>query len=246
MYRSDLDTRDRGGALAAVVVIHAALLFVLLHMSGRIDLADPQSVLRTFDVREVLPPPPQPPPVRESQRTKPKEKEGGSAPKNIRSEATPVAAPKPRVEPQIPNPVVVAETPRSGAGPTQGAADVRGPGTGAGGVGTGTGSGLGGNGPGGGGGGGVAIPVQLLRGITSRDYPPAIRQSWPRGAAIFLRLRIEPNGRPSRCDVMRGYGNPAADQWTCSLVMQRGLFRPALNARGQPVAAWFGYKQADR
>ncbi|MGH6658778.1 MAG: TonB family protein, partial [Sphingomicrobium sp.] len=64
-------------------------------------------------------------------------------------------------------------------------------------------------------------------------------------AAIFLRLRIEPNGRPSRCDIMRGFGNPAADQWTCSLVMQRGVFRPARDARGQPVPAWFGYKQAD-
>ncbi|MGH6728989.1 MAG: hypothetical protein ACREBK_02455, partial [Sphingomicrobium sp.] len=43
----------------------------------------------------------------------------------------------------------------------------------------------------------------------------------------------------------RGFGNPAADQWTCSLVMQRGVFRPARDARGQPVPAWFGYKQAD-
>ena len=245
MYRSDLDAKDKGGAIAAVAAIHGALLFALLHMSGQIDLANPQSVLSTFDVIEVPPPPPVPPPARQSEQTRPKEKEGGSAPKNIRSEATPVAAPKPKVEPQQPNPVVVAEVPRQGASPTQGASDVRGPGTGAGGLGTGTGSGRGGSGPGGGGGGGVAAPASLVRGITSRDYPAAIRQTWPPGAAIFLRLRIEPNGRPSRCDVMRGFGNPAADQWTCSLVMQRGVFRPARDARGQPVPAWFGYKQAD-
>jgi protein TonB len=84
-----------------------------------------------------------------------------------------------------------------------------------------------------------------VRGITARDYPPAVMRAWPRGGTIFLRLRIEPNGRPSQCDVMRGFGSREADQWTCSLVMQRGQFRPAVDARGAPVAAWFGYKQAD-
>src|SRR4051794_11336005 len=96
MYRSDLNTRDRGGAVAAVVAIHAVLLFVLLHMSGKIDLADPQSAMRVFDVGKVPPPPP--PPQTQKQQPKPKEKEGGSAPKNIKSEATPVVAPRPRIE----------------------------------------------------------------------------------------------------------------------------------------------------
>ena len=245
MYRPELNKRDKGGAIAAVLGVHAALLMVLLQISGRIDLADPQSAMRVFDVRDVPPPKPPPPPVRPDRQARPKEKEGGSAPKNIKSEATPVVAPKPRVEPQRPNPIVVAEIPRQGAAPTQGASDVRGPGTGAGGTGTGTGSGNGGSGPGGGGGGGVAQPVSLVRGIGGRDYPPGIQQAWPRGGVIYLRLRIEPNGRPSRCDVMRSFGNPSIDQWTCSLVTQRGVFRPARDARGAPVAAWFGYKQVD-
>jgi protein TonB len=183
--------------------------------------------------------------VQKDNSPKPKEKEGGSAPKNKKSEATPVVAPKPKVEPQKRNPIPVAPIPRKGTAPTQGAAPVAGPGTGAGGIGNGTGNGAGGNGTGGGGNGGIAVPVGLVRGITSRDYPGQIRQGWPRGAAIFLRLRIEPDGRPSRCDVMRGFGNPAADQWTCSLIMQRGVFRPARDAAGRPVSAWFGYKQAD-
>ncbi|HEU4704226.1 MAG TPA: TonB family protein, partial [Sphingomicrobium sp.] len=134
------------------------------------------------------------------------------------------------------------ETPRQGAAPTQGAADVRGPGTGAGGTGTGTGTGSG-SGPGGG--GGEATRPALIRGITGRDYPPAIQRSWPRGGRIFVRVRVEPTGRPSQCDVMRSYGDPAADQWTCSLVMQRAQFRPATDARGRPIAAWFGYVQSD-
>ena len=241
-YRTDLDARDKGGAIAAVAAIHAALLFALLHMSGKLDLADPQAALRVFDV--IAPKPPPPPPREMQQQPKPREKEGGSAPKNIKSEATPVVAPKPKLETPPVQPIAASTTPRQGASPTQGASNVAGPGTGAGGIGTGTGSGTGGNGTGGGG-GGVAVPVALVRGISGRDYPAAVRASWPRGGIVFLRLRIEANGRPSRCDVMRGFGSPSIDQWTCSLVMQRGQFRPALDARGVPVPAWFGYKQVD-
>jgi len=240
-YKTDLGARDKGGAIAAVIAIHAALLFVLLHLSGTIDLTDPQATLRVFDVDAVKPPPP--PLQRQELQPKPKEKEGGSAPKNIKSEATPVVAPKPRIETPPIQPIAATETPRQGAAPTQGASNVHGPGTGAGGTGNGTGSGTGGTGPGGG--GGMAVPAGLVRGITGRDYPPAVRDSWPRGGIIYLRLRIEPNGRPSRCDVMRSFGSASTDQWTCSLVMQRALFRPALDIRGAPISAWFGYKQVD-
>ena len=129
-YRTDLDAKDKGGAIAAVVAIHAALLFVFLHMSGKIDLTDPQAALRVFDVD--VPKPPPPPPQQRQQQPKPKDKEGGSAPKNIKSEATPVVAPKPKIETPPVQPIAAAETPRQGAAPTQGASNVRGPGTGAG------------------------------------------------------------------------------------------------------------------
>src|SRR3954468_1399741 len=142
MYRSDLNTRDKSGAIALVIGIHAALLFVLLHMSGKMSFADPQSALKLFDVREAPSPPPPPPPAQQ-QKQKPKEKEGGSAPKNIKSEATPVVAPKPRIETPPVQKIATAEIPRQGTAPTQGASDVRGPGTGAGGTGAGTGSGAG-------------------------------------------------------------------------------------------------------
>ncbi len=241
MYRLTLGTRDRSGAIAAVIAVHAALLFALLHISGKMPLAAEQSVLSVFDVSPPKPPPPPPPPPRLRQQPKPKEKQGGSAPRNIRSEATPVVAPTPKIP--VPSPIAATQTPRQGIAPTQGASNVRGPGTGAGGVGTGTGSGVGGTGPGGG--GGAEVPASLLHGIAGRDYPPGLRERWPRGAAVYVRLRIEPNGRPSRCDIMRSFGDALTDQWTCALLMERSQFRPALDARGAPVAAWFGYKQVD-
>src|SRR3982750_2604945 len=239
MYRSDLDAKDRSGAIAAVVAIHAALLFVLLNMSGRIDLTDAQKVMRVFDINQLKPPPPPPPP---QQQARPKQKKGGAAPPNIKSEATPVVAPKPQIvippKPQI----AATETPHQGTAPTQGAAPVAGPGTGAGGIGTGTGGGAGGNGPGGGGGGGAAYPPRLLTPtLRGRDFEPYLLQSWPRGGDVFVGLRVETNGTVSECKIFRSSGVGQIDSEVCNLAHLRFRFRPALNRSGQPVASWFGY-----
>jgi protein TonB len=242
MYRSDLSGRDRSGALVAVAAIHAALLFAFLNLSGKLPLPGENSVLRLFNIDQARPLPP--PPPTQQQQARPKEKEGGSAPKNIKSEATPVAAPKPPIVIPRPQQVAVSETPRQGAGPTQGASSVVGPGTGAGGVGNGTGSGTGGNGPGGGGDGGVAEPPHLASPVlTGRDIPTGLLDQWPRGVPVFLRLRINPQGYVSECNVLRGTGNPAIDNAMCNIAHDRLRFRPALNRSGQAVAGWFGYAQ---
>ena len=245
MYRSDLNNRDKGGAIAGVVAIHAALAFAFLHVSGRVDLTDPESVIQVFDVREITPPPPPPPPVQaQEQEQKPKAKEGAASPKNIKSEATPVVAPKPRIEIPVPPKISVTETPHEGAAPTQGASDVRGPGTGAGGIGIGTGSGGTGTGPGGGGDGGYAEPPRLLTPVLrGRDFPRDMLEYWPRGAQVFLRFRIDASGRIIQCFVDRGTGNPAIDSAICRLTQERFRFHPALNRSGQAVAGWFGYRQ---
>lgn len=242
MYRSNLNTGDRAGTIALVVLIHLGLAYAFLNLSGTMRLIERQIIPQLIAV-DIAPPPP---PIVEVplEKMQPKEKEGAASPKNIESQATPVAAPKPRIALPVPPPMPVTETPREGSETTQGASPVRGPGTGAGGIGTGTGAGGSGSGTGGGG-GGIAVSPSLLRGITGQDFPEQVRRSWPRGGAIFLRLRIEANGRPSQCDVMRSYGDRNADQWTCSLMMERGQFRPARNARGLPVPAWFGYVQRD-
>ena len=240
MYRSDLSSRDRSGALVGVAAIHAALLLAFLNLSGKMPLPGRDSVLQLFNVSRVEPPPQQ----QQQQRARPKEKEGGSAPRNIKSEATPVAAPKPPIVIPRPQKIAVSETPRQATAPTQGASNVAGPGTGAGGVGNGTGSGSGGNGPGGGGDGGVAEPPHLVSPVlTGRDIPRSLLDQWPRGVPVFLRLRVNPQGYVSECNVLRGTGNPAIDNAMCNIAHDRLRFRPALNRSGQAVAGWFGYAQ---
>jgi protein TonB len=155
-----------------------------------------------------------------------------------------VQAPKPKVVvPPVPQ-IAASQTPRQGAAPTQGASNIAGPGTGAGGVGTGTGSGAGGNGPGGGGDNGVVEPPHLVTPVlTGRDFPREMLDQWPRGATVFLRLRVDPRGYVLECTVDRGTGVPSIDSAICNLAHERLRFRPALNRSGQAVAGWFGYAQ---
>ncbi len=245
MYRSDLQAKDKGGAIAAVVAIHAILLFMLLNLSGRTDIANPQEVLRVFDVNEV-PPPPTEPAVqpRTEQQQRPKEVEGAASPKNIRSTATEVVAPKPEFSMPVPVPMAATQTPNTGVQPTQGASDVVGPGTSAGGTGTGTGSGGSGSGTGGGGGGGAVSPPRLATPVLrGRDFPREMLDQWPGGATVFLRLRVDPRGFVSECNVDRGTGIAAIDSQICNVAHDRLRFRPALNRAGEPVAGWFGYAQ---
>lgn len=242
-YRPVLNTRDRGGAIAAVVAIHIGLLFMLLNLAGALGTPEAQSVLRVIELAQPPPPPPPPEPQHKPQ-PKPKEKEGGSAPPNIRSQATPVQAPKPRViVPPLPQ-IAASATPRHGTAATQGASNLPGPGTGAGGSGNGTGNGNGGNGPGGGGDNGVAEPPHLVTPVlTGRDLPSGLLDEWPRGATVFMRLRIDPRGYVSECTIDRGTGVAAIDSILCNLAHDRLRFRPALNRAGQAVAGWAGYAQ---
>ena len=242
-YRTDISGRDRSGVIAVVIAIHAALLFAVIHRWGSdgklVDYPIPISI---FDLKPPPPPPPPPPPEQQRQQPKPKEDEGGSAP-NIKSEATPIKASEPKVVvPPLPQ-IAATETPRQGTAPTQGAAPVAGPGTGTGGSGTGTGTGTGG-GSGGGGEGGVADPPHLVSPVlTGRDFSRELLEQWPRGATVFMRLRVDVRGYVSECTVDRGTGVPAIDSQVCNLAHDRLRFRPAVNRSGQAVAGWFGYAQ---
>ncbi len=75
--------------------------------------------------------------------------------------------------------------------------------------------------------------------------PNEVAKYWPRGGAVFVAVRILPNGRATDCKINRSIGVPAIDQWTCKLVEERAIFRPATDPSGRPVAAWFGYVQQE-
>lgn len=245
MYRSDLKTRDKGGAIAAVIAIHAVLAFMVLHRWGDVIIDPGPPPIRVFDVTEV-PPPPTPEVSQPEERSeRPKDPEGAASRENIRSQATPVVAPRPPIELPVPLPVNVSQTPNEGTAPTQGASNVPGPGTGAGGTGTGTGSGGSGSGSGGGG-DGIATRAQLLTpSLRSRDFPPELRRRLSDGASPFVMFTVQPNGRVTGCRIYQSSGDPAVDEMTCRLVSARFVYRPAYNRRGEPVSSQMAYRQAN-
>jgi protein TonB len=79
--------------------------------------------------------------------------------------------------------------------------------------------------------------------LLGRDFPSQVLDQWPRGATVFLRLRVDARGYVSECNVDRGTGVAAIDSEMCNLAHDRLRFRPALSRSGQAVAGWFGYAQ---
>ena len=243
MYRPSPSPNERAATIAAVVLVHLALAYALINLSGVARLPGHDVLTQLIDV---APEPPPPPPVVmvDPPIPRPKQKEAAASARNITSKATPVVAPKPKIVLPTPNPIIATTTPRQGTQATQGASNVVGPGTGAGGAGNGDGSGGTGNGNGGGGDGLAAVRTRLAtRPLSGRDFPPYLLDSWPRGAWIRMRFRIDANGGILQCFVDQGTGNPAIDNQICAIARQRLHYQPALNRSGQRVADWAGYGQ---
>jgi len=242
MYRPVPSLRDRTATLAAVVLVHVALAFALLNLSGAVRLPEPDDLTQLVDLTAEPPPPPLV--AIEPETERPKKKEGAASARNIESQATPVVAPKPVIEVPTPQPVIASPTPAQGLQPTQGASDVVGPGTGAGGSGTGTGSGGSGAGPGGGGSGLAVIRTRLAtRPLTRRDFPGDLLDRWPRGRPAYMRFRVDADGRVIQCIVDIGTGDSVVDAAVCDTARARLRFHPGVNREGQRVADWFAYGQ---
>ena len=232
---ADLDARDKGGAIAAVLAIQLALLFVLLHLSGKIDVVDPQSVLKRVRFSEPPPPPPPPPPPAAAAKA---EAEGRAARRRRTSGARrrPVVAPKPQVDTPPVQQIAASETPRQGTASDPGRrrrSRARAPAPAA--SGNGTGSGTGGNGSGGGGDDGVAEPPQLVTPVLRGPRLPA-RHARPVAARrdrYSCACGSTRTAMSAECSVDRGTGVAAID----SDAVQPRARAAALPARAQSQRA---------
>ena len=180
----------------------------------------------------------------QAQQPKPKEKEGGSAPKNIKSEATPVVAPKPRIDTPPVQQIAATRNAapghgadagrirRSRAGHRRGRDRHR----------------------------HRQRPAATARAAAVTAASPSRRTSSRRcSAAATSRATCSTNGRAARpCSCACGSTRAAmsanapsiaeravrrSTPTLCNLAHERLRFRPALNRSGQAVAGWFGYAQ---
>ena len=236
MYRPSLTPSERGATVTAVLLVHLALAYALLHLAGIARLRPDDPLTQLINL---APPPPQaviePP-------SQPRHKPAAASASNIASKATPVVAPIPAIELPRPSAITASPTPREGSQSTQGASAMAGPGTGAGGAGNGDGSG--GAGEGGGGNGLAVVRTSLATPtLNGRDFPPDLLDEWPRGRQIYMRLRVDTEGRAVQCIVDIGSGDTIIDRAVCATAKARLRFRPGLDRDGQRVADWFGYGQ---
>jgi protein TonB len=136
-----------------------------------------------------------------------------------------------------------APLPRPSAAPpaaSTGSADLAGAGE----QGAGTGAGGAGQGPGGGSGG--PRPLELISGRIddARDYPtPPGGRRIRRGHDVVIELTVGTDGRVSTCRVTDPSPDPQADAITCRLATERFVFRPRLNAAGEPVVGRYRWRQ---
>lgn len=218
-YRGTADRPDQAKAITAVVAVHVALALVILSGLNVRRVGQAVDALKTFDIREVPPPPVSPPPAREPERMK--KPQGAPA---RRAEPSPIVAPPPKIP--APSPIAAAKIAGTGNAPTSGAA-LAGNGTGAGGT---------GNGMGGGGNADYSrfTPARLIRNLNRGDYRALAGARLPAGRAM-VSLRIEPTGQPSGCSVLRSSGDPYVDAGLCPLITQRLRFSPALDDQGRPI-----------
>jgi protein TonB len=216
--------------MIGALLVQGAILCVLIYgLAIRAPRAVSDQVKLFATVPEAPPPPPVIPP---EHRTK--GKQGAASPANIKSVATEVSAPPPVIPPVVPPPIAAAPHPNVGVQASQGAAQIRGPGSGAGGIGNGTGNGGDGNGDG----GDDEIPPRLIQGrLTFSDLPAELADA-EIGGTVGVRYAVEPDGRVDECRITKSSGNPLLDRTTCRLIEERFRYKPSLDADGQPVRSY--------
>jgi periplasmic protein TonB len=202
-----------GLAAAAVQFMLAYALFDSLALRTKLS---PDADVRVFEVRSV-PPPIAKPVIRPPVVHKP-------ARLRLPTIAPPAAPSLPLLPPLVFAPVPVDVAPATGS---DHAGSIVAPA----GVGSGAGDGAIGDATG----GAVATPAQRLPGgIKDSDYPDAAYRARI-GGSLTTQFVVGVNGRVTNCSVTESSGNADLDEGTCRLVMRRYRYRPARDARGQPV-----------
>jgi len=74
--------------------------------------------------------------------------------------------------------------------------------------------------------------------VTHEDYPAVELRAEIEGL-VGLELALDATGRPTACSITETSGSSALDEAACAKLMERGRFRPATDASGEPVAGTF-------
>lgn len=70
------------------------------------------------------------------------------------------------------------------------------------------------------------------------DYPLESRLGGEEGR-VAITLDIDEQGVPTKCRIAESSGYPALDAKTCQLALEKGIFKPAKDVSGKPIASTF-------
>ena len=219
-YQGTTSRPDKAKALTGVVLVHAALAFVILSGLNVGVMRHAVEQLTTISIVEPPPPPVQPPPKPAPQSPAMKKPEGAAGKK---AEPSPIVAPQPKLP--VPSPIPAAKVAGAGNASNSGAAL----------AGSGTGAGAGGNGPGGGGDFSRFTPARRISKIPDREYR-MLASSGLQSGSVGVTVRVNPDGSVSNCRIARSSGNSSADGLMCQLTLRYIRFEPARDPSGRPVA----------
>jgi len=235
----DSDQRPSWPVLAAIVLLHAALLYALtLAFAPDLVGGNPVERVATFDVDR---PQPTPTPTPEPSKAPgpPEDAAGAEGDPGKRAKPREIVAPKPPIP--LPSREPAPRAASTGSANQSGATDA-GDGTGA--SGNGTGTGAGGEGQGSGGGGAATEPVltRWISDVSAFEIPAGGRQARI-GTRTVVVLGVSAQGRVTSCRVARSSGFPQTDAKVCELSYDRIRFDPARDSAGNPVPSQFYYQQ---
>ena len=90
----------------------------------------------------------------------------------------------------------------------------------------------------------VAQPTSLSIFVGASDYPEGVT---PDSVArnVTLRYRFAEAGRPEQCRIVRSSGNPALDEASCQILVDRGTGTPHVPRRGRATFTWLPQASGD-
>jgi hypothetical protein len=74
--------------------------------------------------------------------------------------------------------------------------------------------------------------------LKSNDYPAGMLMKGAQ-ALVAFRLMVDIAGLPTACEIDRSYGDAPFQKATCRALMLHARFRPALDAKGAPIASYY-------
>ncbi len=81
-----------------------------------------------------------------------------------------------------------------------------------------------------------AVPVNVGEWLGADNYPASAIRAGEQGRVVAI-VSIDATGHPTACRIDISIGSPALEKGTCDVVLAKGQFEPARDARGRAVAS---------